>query len=229
MLQPDRGSWTGSGHMLSCAQRGLITIAAGRKTTQNQHTCSSSQVPCLHTALPRHGHTLPLLQRSSKHSVLGTPRVHPPPSARDWLEAALQELCSPTATRRLPSFRQQSSLTLALKALTIRPLFSRVWLACLGCPCPGMSVQGWGEVSGGKSHLELGRVRESCTEMPQPSCSAKPHCFGMPSSPTMSCSACTHSFCWNKQNQVGTAWREIVIWNLQGTDLFPLQVLFQSN
>lgn len=90
---------------------------------------------------------------------------------------------------------------MALEALTTKPLFSRVWLACLGCPCPSMPVQRWGEASGGKSHLERGSVHESCTEMPRPSCSAKPHCFGMPSSPT-SCPACTHSFCGNKQVKI---------------------------
>lgn len=38
-------------------------------------------------------------------------------------------------------------------------------------------------------------------EMPQPSCSVKPHCFGMPSSPT-TCPASTHTFCWNKQVRI---------------------------
>lgn len=94
----------------SAVPRGLITIAAGRKTTQNQHTCSSSQVPCLRTALPRHGHTLPLLQLSSKHSVLGVPEcIHLPETGSCTSGAVQPSSCPVLGSRTIFYFGTRSS------------------------------------------------------------------------------------------------------------------------
>lgn len=202
-----------------------ITAAGGRKTTQYQHTCSSARVPRLHTALPKAWPHIAPASAFQPAQCAGSTRVHPPPSTRDW-ELHFQELGSPAATHRLPSFRQQNNLILALKGLTIKALvfqgvvsMSMSWHACAKV---GRSLR-W-EVSPG-----AGRWAQGCMEMLQPSCSVKPHCFGMPSSPT-TCPACTHSFCWNKQVKI--KWAEpggkIFICDLQRTDLLPLQVLFQS-
>lgn len=152
---------------------------------KNQRTWISSHVLRLHTALPRHGHTLPPLQLSAKPSVLGTPVcIHPPPSTSDW-ELHFQELCSPAATHRL-----QNNLISALPInKAIKALFSRVWLACLGCPCPGMPVQRRGEASGGKPHLELGGEHRAYGNPTARRCWA--------SSP-----ACTRSVCGNKRVKI---------------------------
>lgn len=98
MMQPARGSWTGSGRTLSCAQR------ADHHCSREENHANSTYLQLIPSPVPPHcspkarpQQKLPLLQLSSKHSMLGAPVcIHlPAPGLGAALPAALQPSSNP--------------------------------------------------------------------------------------------------------------------------------------